>query len=178
MLNGLNRYDFDRGETNMNVIEEGVYFLYDKDELVYIGTSDNLYRRIGQHIAERTKVFDRFELYPTTDRIRLEGFLIKMFQPKYNVSMGADCGVLGEKSLGHNSDLFPSQTIQEAIAKYDDYKGDPYISDIADEIGTYQSALLRGLESAGAPLYKIEGRFRLDKNWYNSHANEIWNYVK
>lgn len=53
----------------MKVVEEGVYFLYDKDELVYIGQSDNLYRRIGQHIAERKKKFDRFELYPTTDRI-------------------------------------------------------------------------------------------------------------
>lgn len=162
----------------MNVVEEGVYFLYDKDELVYIGTSDNLYRRIGQHIAEKTKVFDRFELYPTTDRIRLEGFLIRMFQPKYNVSMGADCNVLGGKSFGCNSDLFPNQTIQEAIAKYDDYKGDLYISDIADEIGTYQGPLLRGLASAGAPVYKINGCFRLDKNWYKSHDNEIWNYVK
>ena len=162
-------------EKNMNVIEEGVYFLYDKDELVYIGTSDNLYRRIGQHIAEKTKTFDRFELYPTTDRIRLEGFLIKMFQPKYNVSMGAECDVL---SFGRNSDLFPSQTIQEAIAKYDDYKGDLYISDIADEIGTYQNALLRGLVKAGAPVYKIKDRFRLDKDWYKLHAKEIWNYVE
>lgn len=86
----------------MKVVEEGVYFLYDKDELVYIGQSDNLYRRIGQHIAENKKMFDRFELYPTTDRIRLEGFLIKMFKPKYNISDGADY-VLGRTIGAHFS---------------------------------------------------------------------------
>ena len=43
----------------MNVIEEGVYFLYDKDELVYIGTSDNLYRRIGQHKVYKLQRFRR-----------------------------------------------------------------------------------------------------------------------
>ena len=161
----------------MKVVEEGIYFLYDKGELVYIGTSDNLYRRIGQHIAEKAKVFDRFELYPTTDRIRLEGFLIKMFKPKYNVASGTDC-VFGEKSFGHNSDLFPNQTIQEAIKKYDDYKGDPFISDIADEIGTYQRCLLWGLVDNKAPVYKIGDKFRLDKKWYEEHKKEIWNYIQ
>lgn len=157
----------------MNVVEEGVYFLYDKDELVYIGTSDNLYRRIGQHIAEKTKVFDRFELYQTTDRIRLEGFLIKMFKPKYNISGGADYMF---RAIG--ADCFPSLSIQEAIKKYDEYMGDPFIKEIADDIGTYQGNLLRGLEQAGAPVYKIGDYFRLDKNWYKLHADEIWNYVK
>lgn len=156
----------------MNVVEEGVYFLYDKDELVYIGTSDNLFRRIGQHIAEKTKVFDRFELFPTNDRIRLEGFLIRMFKPKYNVSDGANC------DFGFSADLFPNQSIKEAIRKYDEYKGDPYVSDIAEEIGTYQRALLQGLVNTDAPVYNIGGRFRVDKEWYESHKKEIWNYVE
>lgn len=96
----------------MQVFTEGVYFLYDGDELVYIGTTDNLYRRIGEHIAEGEKVFDRFEFYPTTDRIRLEGFLIKMFKPKYNLSMGADYVFSRTRE-----DIFPSLSIQEAIDK-------------------------------------------------------------
>lgn len=158
----------------MNVVKEGVYFLYDKDELVYIGQSDNLYRRIGQHIADGVKTFDRFELYPTNDRIRLEGFLIRMFKPKYNISSGAD--YCFGRTIG--TDCFPNLSIQEAIKKYDEYMGDPYIREIADEIGTYQGALLRGLEQAGAPVYKINDHFRLDKNWYNEHKKEIWNYVK
>lgn len=158
----------------MNVVEEGVYFLYDKDELVYIGTSDNLYRRIGQHIAEKEKVFDRFELYPTTDRIRLEGFLIKIFKPKYNIASGANC-VLG-RTIG--ADFFPNSSIQDAIKKYDEYMGDPLIKEIAEEIGTYQGALMRSLVSADAPIYKIDGHFRLDKSWYEEHEKELWGYVK
>lgn len=157
----------------MNVVEEGVYFLYDRDELVYIGTSDNLYRRIGQHIAEKTKVFDRFELYPTRDRIRLEGFLIKTFKPRYNVASGADY-----MTRGIGADIFPSLSIQEAIKKYDEYMGDPMIREIAEEIGTYQGPLLRGLVRANAPVYKIDGYFRLDKSWYEAHIGEVWDYIE
>lgn len=72
----------------INVVEEGVYFLFDKGELVYIGESDNLFRRIGQHIYEKQKVFDAFEIYPCADRKRLEGFLIRLLHPKYNISEG------------------------------------------------------------------------------------------
>ena len=158
----------------MKVVREGVYFLYDKDELVYIGQSDNLYRRIGQHIAEGKKKFDRFELYPTGDRIRLEGFLISMFEPKYNIARGADC-VFG-RTIG--ADIFPDLSVKEAIDKYDSYMGDPMIKEIAECIGTYQGALLRGLEHAKAPIYKIDGRFRLDKKWYEAHIDSIWDYVE
>lgn len=156
----------------MNVIEEGVYFLYNDDELVYIGESDNLYRRIGQHIASKEKIFNRFELYPTTDRKRLEGFLIRMFKPKYNVASGANYDFRG---IG--ADYFPSLSIQEAIKKYDEYMGDPLIAEISDDIGTYQECLLRGLTKANAPVYRLNGHFRLDKEWYNAHINDIWDYV-
>lgn len=155
----------------MKVVTEGVYFLYDGDELVYIGTSDNLYRRIGQHIADGKKVFDRFELYPTTDRLRLEGFLIQTLKPKYNVSGGATW------EFGRNADLFPSLSIQEAIKKYDEYMGDPTINEIADGIGTHAGHLLNGLHNAGAPVYKIKEKFRLDRDWYDQHKDEIWDYV-
>ncbi len=159
----------------MDVVEGGVYFLYDKTELVYIGQSDNLYRRIGQHIAEKSKIFDRFEIYPTTDRMRLEGFLIDMFKPKYNLTGGKDWRF----GNGRKDDLFPNLSIQEAINKYDDYIGDPTVSEIADEIGTYRQALLRGLANAGAPIYKMNNdHFRLDKKWYDEHKNKIWDYVE
>lgn len=156
----------------MQVLTEGVYFLFDGDELVYIGTTDNLYRRIGEHVAQGKKMFDRFEFYPTTDRMRLEGFLIETLGPtRYNVSGGADW------MRPKRTDLFPSQSIQEAIRKYDEYRGDPTINEIADEIGTYAGALLSGLHNAGAPVYKIKERFRLDRDWYTEHKDRIWDYV-
>lgn len=155
----------------MQVFTEGVYFLFDGDELVYIGTTDNLYRRIGQHIAEGNKAFNRFELYPTKDRIKLEGFLIRTLKPKYNLSLGANY------EHTYDGDFFPSQSIEEAIKKYEEYAGDPLISEIADRIGTNRGALLRGLRIARAPIYKIEGRFRVDKDWYLKNQDNMWDYV-
>ena len=72
----------------MKVVTKGVYFLFDDKQLVYIGESDNIYRRIGQHIYEGTKKFDSFEIFPCNDRKKLEGFLIRTLKPKYNVSLG------------------------------------------------------------------------------------------
>jgi len=157
----------------MKIVEEGVYFLFDKDELVYIGTSNNIFSRIGQHITDKKKKFDSFEYYETKDRIRLEGFLIRLLKPKYNITMGA------YPSHGVREDFFPNHTIEQAIQKYEDYKGDPYVSDIAEEIGTYKSALLSGLYKRKAPVYRIdsEGGFRLDKKWYEENKNRIWDFV-
>ncbi len=30
---------------------------------------------------------------------------------------------------------------------------------------------------ANAPVYNLNGHFRLDKEWYNAHIKEIWDYV-
>ena len=155
----------------MDVVTEGVYFLYDGDELVFIGTSNNLFWRIGEHVKEGAKKFDRFELYPTKDRLRLEGFLIRMFHPKYNVSDGA----YWDK---RKKDAFPNSTIEEAIKKYDEYMGDPYIRELEDETGWDVQALLGGLLRANAPMYKIgDDYWRLDKSWLEQHREDISRYV-
>lgn len=70
----------------LKTIKSGVYFLFDKGELVYIGQSNNVFYRIGQHIGENTKIFDSFEYYETNDHLSLEGFLIELFNPKYNIA--------------------------------------------------------------------------------------------
>lgn len=54
--------------------------------------------------------------------------------------------------------------IQEAIKKYDEYMGDPLIKEVAEEIGTYQDALMRGLVKANAPIYKLMDILDLIKN--------------
>ena len=163
----------------MKVVEAGVYFLYDKDELVYIGTSENILSRIGQHIAQKVKIFDRFEVFPTGgkfDRYKLESFLIQLFKPKYNVAPGK---IFDFRTM--DADCFPNQTIEEAIRKYEEYLGDPFVNEIAEEMGTYASALLRGLVELGAPVYKMKGVYcgawRLDKKWYEENAEKLWDYV-
>lgn len=68
----------------MKAFKAGVYLLYDKGEVVYVGQSKNPMLRIGSHVAERKKQFDEFQVYETEDYDGLEAFLISALRPKYN----------------------------------------------------------------------------------------------
>lgn len=61
-----------------------VYFLFDGEDLVYIGKTDNIFYRIGTHLTEGQKKFDRFEMFETKNNDRLEALLITLLKPKYN----------------------------------------------------------------------------------------------
>ena len=169
--------------------------MFDKGEIVYIGESDNLYRRIGQHIytrdAKKDKEFDSFVIYPTADRMRLEGFLIRLFKPKYNYSMGADYKKNNLRNLneGGNECYFPTacMQIEEAIKKYDEFRGDPTVTEIADELDEKWCGVLSALKRMNAPVYKIDegqnawgehtGTFRVDAKWYKQHKKEISKFI-
>lgn len=71
----------------MQMIKPCIYFLFNGNELVYIGKSDNVYKRIGDHIAEGSKKFDRWEYIETYDNELLEAHLISILKPKYNKIM-------------------------------------------------------------------------------------------
>jgi len=71
----------------------GVYFLYDKDEIIYIGSSLNIIKRINTHRNQSTKLrkrmpfdFDGYSyIYCTPDkRVEVEKYWIKKIKPKYN----------------------------------------------------------------------------------------------
>lgn len=67
--------------------KRGIYFLYRGLELVYIGQTVNLFRRIGQHLDDKTKEFDSYkflEINGNINLMKIEIFLIKRFQPTYN----------------------------------------------------------------------------------------------
>jgi hypothetical protein len=66
----------------------GIYFLFDKEECVYIGMSDkNLFRRIKDHVNEFDFVdFGFFEMseYSRESIFGIERDLIKKFEPLHN----------------------------------------------------------------------------------------------
>jgi len=72
--------------------KEGVYYLFNKGELVYIGISNNIRKRLFQHYKEKLKDFDNV-LWFCSDRfkndrnklIKLEKNLIKYYKPIYNI---------------------------------------------------------------------------------------------
>lgn len=77
-------------ELRLDLLEmnSGIYFLYDDDELVYIGQAYNITRRITDHILEATKKFNnvRYNLVPKELLTEVETTLIKALKPKYNVA--------------------------------------------------------------------------------------------
>ena len=71
----------------MKKVTKGLYFLYNGDELVYIGKSSNIFSRVGQHIRENIKMFDNWNykiIENDKERDEMEGYLIEIFKPKYN----------------------------------------------------------------------------------------------
>jgi excinuclease UvrABC nuclease subunit len=75
---------------NRDYMTKGVYYLYHKHKVVYIGMStNNCYRRILNHFDDKEKEFDSFQIFAmphhsnqeVSDR---EKNLIKRKLPKYN----------------------------------------------------------------------------------------------
>ena len=71
----------------------GVYFLYDQGELVYVGQSNDIYRRISEHSHGRVKPgqtikqFDEWKYIQCDDeelRCAVEYAFISYSHPKYN----------------------------------------------------------------------------------------------
>lgn len=64
-----------------------VYFLFDKDELVYIGKTINIHQRVYQH--KSTKTFDSYSFIESNfdDYEFLERIYINIHKPKYNIDL-------------------------------------------------------------------------------------------
>ena len=64
-----------------------IYLLYKGDKIVYVGQTECLARRIGEHFAS-DKVFDSFVVHSFIDdqyiRLKKEEILIRKYKPIYN----------------------------------------------------------------------------------------------
>jgi predicted GIY-YIG superfamily endonuclease len=65
----------------------GVYFLFDGDDLVYIGKSVDVHGRVRTHCQEGCKRFDRWAFVPVAEAelVGAEKALILEHKPKYNI---------------------------------------------------------------------------------------------
>lgn len=70
----------------------GIYFLFQDQELVYVGQSFSIYSRIGTHCADREKVFNRVAiiLCDVSELDALETQYIFKFKPKFNKKIPYD----------------------------------------------------------------------------------------
>lgn len=94
--------------------QNGVYALYDRDRLYYVGLATNLQGRLASHLRDRHKgLWDRFSVYLTIDHghiKELESLVIRIAQPKGNRQRGKFANsenlarTLGRMLREHNRD--------------------------------------------------------------------------
>ena len=68
----------------------GCYLLYNDNELVYVGVSNNIYYRVSQHLMQGKKVFNKVKAiieYDYLKAINIENYYIDYHKPKYNVGL-------------------------------------------------------------------------------------------
>ena len=72
--------------------QQGVYALYRRDRLYYVGLASNLRGRLAQHVRDRHgRSWDRFSVYLTTDDSHmkeLESLLLRVVRPPGNKVIG------------------------------------------------------------------------------------------
>lgn len=87
----------------------GIYFLWRKDKIVYIGQSTNIHARIAQHRKEGRKTFDKIT-YVECAKEELgetERRFIKKHKPFYNVSQNEETQLKpSEIKVAASFDLF------------------------------------------------------------------------
>ena len=70
----------------------GLYVLYRRNRLYYVGLASNLRSRLKQHLRDRHKgLWDRFSVYLTVENHHikeLESLVLRIVQPKGNVQKG------------------------------------------------------------------------------------------
>jgi len=80
-------------DCHANLFLSGIYFLMHKGKIVYVGESDCIIRRIGEHKSKGSKVFDNFKfisrktffwLDSKYHRLYAEHKCQRKFEPKYN----------------------------------------------------------------------------------------------
>ena len=79
----MNNLVFANSQNNIKLVR-GIYFLFDGSNLVYIGQSENIFKRVPIHLE--TKKFDNWNYieFVEDDLDILEAEFILKYQPKYN----------------------------------------------------------------------------------------------
>ena len=69
-----------------------VYFLINKNKIVYVGMTSNIFLRLSDHRLITEKIFDSYSflVVPRKDIRKIEKYFIDKFKPKYN---GIICGI-------------------------------------------------------------------------------------
>jgi hypothetical protein len=93
-LKKLKKIEFTENGGHINIEQlffvSVIYFLYCKEEVVYVGQTTSLMTRISQHVQENTKIFTSFKFIifngSEKERLQKEMEFIKQIKPVYNIA--------------------------------------------------------------------------------------------
>ena len=98
----------------------GVYFLVEKDEVVYVGQSINPMSRIGEHLRSKQGKFSRAYFIPVPQFMldTVEGGFIKLLSPVLNGNPGPSAGGFEEMSQQIHPELYGGVIASEFLPTY------------------------------------------------------------
>lgn len=120
----------------------GIYFLHSGTDVVYVGQAIDIRKRIGNHLTEGVKSFDRFSWIPIPQHLldKREREYIGRFAPRYNrCSLANDARLMAQAGWGEAGKVL-------AVAN----KGSLSLDDAARFLGISTDALL-ALGESGPP---------------------------
>ena len=140
----------------MKAIIAGVYFLFDGKEIVYVGQSADIFRRIYEHSSGRAKgekkKFDTWEYIEIPDeaeRFRAEHLLILALRPKYNIDYsGANARYVIGKHRSKNNNARKVSKIEHLVGQFDKISNSVSLRDMDSffgfPMGTFSKLVLDG----------------------------------
>lgn len=171
----------------MKKITGGIYFLYNDDELVYIGKSQNIFQRIGTHIKEGIKEFNNWdyqEIDNENERSELEGYLINVFKPKYNEKMEYNSIFCPEIYNKKNRHYGKEKEIIDCYEMIKEYNWMPikYLDDVFGIKNIGYDLLHHGSIPQEAfydeVIYGYTKQYAIDKNWVLENINYLLEQIK
>lgn len=109
----------------------GIYFLFSNNELVYVGQSTDVLRRIQQHRSD--KVFDEFCFKKCLERDldTLERNTIRFYKPRYNIVQNKEREIELPEELNTEEFKLEFSRMQESTARI---RGNMFYAKIKSEV--------------------------------------------
>tara|TARA_R100001224_G_C3992463_1_gene139751 strand:+ start:26 stop:532 length:507 start_codon:yes stop_codon:yes gene_type:complete len=140
---------------SIDYLSSGVYFLLQKQIVVYVGQSRNPLSRIGQHTKDSSKVFNGVKILPCdTDKTtltKIEDRMIAALRPKYNKR-----GYYGESRSVPIDDVDFDEIIEERDKLYDTYK-----KYVAPEVFSHPVTFTKGNSNTGVSYVSNDNQGRI-----------------
>lgn len=169
---------FDKDFIIKNAIKEkrkivsGVYFLTSSKDVIYIGSSTDVYRRIESHKKNRRMPFNGFLIHPIyslrkdTDSKKalyeLEKRYIRTYKPKYNFRDNPDYEN-GQKEV-FRTFLNEFKNLYEVARMCDDSVCANNVSRVLNKDPSISNEIIKKVEDAIMSRYKINPRSFLKKS--------------